>query len=114
MKVRSRLVKALMVFMCVASAELWSQEVVLLDEIVAKVNQEIITLSDLQVAVSALRIEVQQAVQDPEAFNVEFEKQRRALLKGIIEKKLMVQKADELGLAGGMDLDVAAALGGES
>ena len=110
MKVRSRLVKALMVFMCVSSSELWSQEVVLLDEIVVKVNQEIITLSDLQVAVGALRNEVQQTVQDPEAFHVEFEKQRRALLKGIIEKKLMVQKADELGLAGGMDLDVAAAL----
>ena len=110
MKVRSRLVKALMVFMCVSSSELWSQEVVLLDEIVAKVNQEIITLSDLQVAVGALRNEVQQTVQDPDAFHVEFEKQRRALLKGIIEKKLMVQKADELGLAGGMDLDVAAAL----
>ena len=110
MKVHSRLVKALMVFMCVASSELWSQEVVLLDEIVAKINQEIITLSDLQEAVGALRNELQQAVQDPEALHVEFEKQRRALLKGIIEKKMLVQKADELGLAGGIDLDVAAAL----
>jgi len=110
MKVRSRLVKALLVFMCVASSELWSQEVVLLDEIVAKVNQEIITLSDLQEAVGALRKELQQAVQDPEALHVEFEKQRRALLKGMIEKKLLVQKAEELGLVGGIDLDVAAAV----
>jgi len=108
MKTPSRIVQALILF--VVSTDLWSQEVVVLDEIVAKVNQEIITLSDLQQSIDAIRNEIARTVESPEALDQEFGKQKRALLKGIIEKKLMIQKANELELAGGIDLDVAAAL----
>ena len=108
MKTSSKIVQALMLF--VVSLDLWAQEVVILDEIVAKVNQEIITLSDLQQAMDALRNELAQTAESPEELDQEFGKQKKGLLKGIIEKKLMLQKADELELAGGIDLDVAASL----
>lgn len=108
MKTPSRIVQVLMLF--VMSTDLWSQEVVVLDEIVAKVNQEIITLSDLQQSMDALRSEIARTVESPEVLDQEFGKQKRELLKGIIEKKLMLQKANELELVGGIDLDVAAAL----
>ena len=94
MKTPSRIVQALILF--VVSTDLWSQEVVVLDEIVAKVNQEIITLSDLQQSIDAIRNEIARTVESPEALDQEFGKQKRALLKGIIEKKLMIQKANEL------------------
>ena len=108
MKTPSRIVPALILF--VVSLDLWSQEVVVLDEIVAKVNQEIITLGDLQQSMDALRNEITQTAESPAALDQEFGKQKRELLKGIIEKKLMIQKANELELVGGIDLDVAAAL----
>ncbi len=109
MKTSSRIVQVLLLLL-VVSVDLRSQEVVVLDEIVAKVNQEIITLSDLQQSMDALRSEIARTAESPEALDQEFGKQKRELLKGIIEKKLMIQKANELELVGGIDLDVAAAL----
>ena len=90
MKTPSRIVQARILF--AVSLDLWSQEVVVLDEIVAKVNQEIITLSDLQQSLDALRNEIERTVENPEVLDQEFGKQKRELLKGIIEKKLMIQK----------------------
>ena len=91
-------------------AGLWGQQVVVLDEIVAKVNQETITLTDLRQELDVLRVTLGFEIQNTETLNQEFENQRRLLLRDMIQNKMMLQRADELGISDDVDVDVAAAL----
>jgi peptidyl-prolyl cis-trans isomerase SurA len=85
-------------------------ESVVLDEIVAKVNNEIITLTDLQRELRTLRNMLSQDVRDPNELEQEFEKRKKSVLKDIIDNKMLVQKAEELGLTANIDVEVAAYL----
>jgi peptidyl-prolyl cis-trans isomerase SurA len=89
---------------------LWSQEVVVLDEIVAKINQEIITLTDLQRELRTLRNALEKEIQNPQDLENEFARQKRPVLKTMVQNTMLIQKAEELGITAGIDLDVAAAL----
>ena len=89
---------------------LWGQEVVILDEIVAKVNQETITLTDLRQELDMLRVTLGAEIRNPETLNREFENQKRLLLRDMIQNKMMLQRAEELGISADIDVDVAAAL----
>lgn len=94
----------------VVAGSLYGQEERILDEIVAKVNQDIITLTDLKRELRILRISLQDQVADPSQLEEVFERQKRGLLKNLIQNKVMLQKADELGLASTADAEVEAAL----
>jgi len=96
-------------FAWTASA-LYGQNVVTLDEIVAKVNNEVITLTDLQKELKLLRLQIGQEIKDQEAAEKEFEKRRKPLLRTLIDTKMMIQKAEELGITANIDAEVAANL----
>ena len=85
-------------------------DAVVLDEIVARVNSDIITLSELQTTLKQLHEELQEANQDPAKVAAEFARRKRSILRVIIQNKVMVQKAEEAGLTATADADVAAYL----
>ncbi|GAB4242819.1 MAG: peptidylprolyl isomerase [Acidobacteriota bacterium] len=93
-----------------ATAQGDKKEPVVLDEIVAKVNNEIITLSDLRRTLRQLRIELQDEFDNPEELEKAFEERKRGVLALMIQNKVMVQKAEELGMTSDIDVDVAAYL----
>ncbi len=86
-----------------------SQEVIL-DEIVAKVNTEIITLTDLRDEERKLRTSVNAQLQDPQAQQSEFSKQRYELLRNLILNKIIIQRAEELGMLANIENDVSTAI----
>ena len=86
-----------------------SQEVIL-DEIVAKINTEIITLTDLRDEERKLRGSINAQFQDPQAQQAEFDKQRHELLRNLILNKIIIQRAEELGMLANIENDVSAAV----
>ena len=89
---------------------LWAQEIVLLDEIVARVNEEIITLTDLKKELSFLRASLRQETQDPELLEQSFQREKRTVLRTMIQNKMLVQKAEEFGITANIDADVTRTL----
>ncbi len=81
-----------------------------LDEIVAKVNQDTITWTDLQQELRLLRISLEEEVEDRAQLEQEFQNRKRHLLKSLIQNRVMLQKAEELGLTTDVDRDVNQAL----
>jgi peptidyl-prolyl cis-trans isomerase SurA len=82
----------------------------ILDEIVAKVNNEIITMTDLDRSLEQFRLELEQELSNPQELQREFERRKRAVLRIMIQNKVLMQKAEELGITADVDLDVAAYL----
>ncbi len=83
---------------------------IVLDEIVARVNQEIITLTDWNKQLDYLKRSLQEEIQNPESREKEFQRMESQLLKTIIEEKLILQLAEELGFTANIDADVTAYL----
>lgn len=81
-----------------------------LDEIVAKVNNDIITLTDLNRALRQLRLALEQDFRNPEELEREFGARRRNMLRTMIQNRIMIQRAEELGLTSDIDMDVSAFL----
>jgi peptidyl-prolyl cis-trans isomerase SurA len=81
-----------------------------IEEIVAKVNGDIITLSDLERELKSIREQLASQYGDPAVVDREFEKVSKRALRNLIENKLMLQRAEETGLTANIDLDVAAAM----
>ena len=81
-------------------------EPLVLDEIVAKVNDEIITLTDLQESLNRLKMDVDQNIKDVTKREDEFQKMKKSLLGTMITNKIIVQKAEELGVSDEIDEDV--------
>ncbi len=82
----------------------------ILDEIVAKVNTKIITLTDLNRDLQLLRVSLRDEVQDADRFEEEFQKRKKELLRNIIQNEVMTQKAEELGITANIDQEVDAAV----
>ena len=87
-----------------------AQEEEVLDEIVAKVNNEVITLSDLKTELKALRSSLRGNYETPEQLEKAFQEGKRDLLKNIIENKLLLQRAEDLGMGANIESDVEAQL----
>ena len=68
----------------------------ILDEIVAKINDEIVTLTDLNVAFAERQLELRQETGDSAEMEKRFEAEKVFLLKSYIHTRLMLQKAEEL------------------
>jgi hypothetical protein len=80
----------------------------ILDEIVAKINDEIVTLTDLNSALNERRLELRQETGDSAEAEKRFEAEERFLLKSYVHARLLLQKAEELGFDADIDADVAA------
>jgi len=77
-----------------------------LDEIVAKVNDEIITLTDLNESLNRLQMDIQENVKDASKREEAYESMKESLLGTMITNKIIVQKAEELGVSDDIDQDV--------
>jgi peptidyl-prolyl cis-trans isomerase SurA len=71
------------------------------EEIIARVNNEIITQSDFQKADAQLHDEVEHDCQgcSPEKISEEYKDQQKDLLRGLIDQSLMVQRAKDMGIS---------------
>jgi peptidyl-prolyl cis-trans isomerase SurA len=71
------------------------------EEIIARVNNEIITQSDFQKADAQLRDEITHDCQgcSPEKIADEYKDQQKDLLRGLIDQSLMVQRAKDMGIS---------------
>jgi parvulin-like peptidyl-prolyl isomerase len=69
-------------------------------EIVARVNDQVITLAEYQKAEQQLRDEVTHDCQGcpPEKIDAQFKEQQKDLLRGLIDQALMVQRAKDMGI----------------
>ena len=69
-------------------------------DIVARVNDDIITLSDYQKAEQQLRTEVAQDCQGcpQDQIDAQFKQQQKDLLRGMIDQALMVERAKDMGI----------------
>lgn len=76
----------------------------LVDEIVARVNNQVITLSQYQKAQQELKEEITQDCQGcaPDKIETEYNDQQKDLLRGMIDEDLLVDRAKD------MDIDVSA------
>jgi peptidyl-prolyl cis-trans isomerase SurA len=84
-----------------------TKPVTIVDRIVAQVNEDIITQSDLNRAM----IGIKQALAERYAgdqLQAEVKKEESNVLEELIRKKLVLQKANELGMGSGMDVQVSA------
>jgi peptidyl-prolyl cis-trans isomerase SurA len=102
---RTFLVVGLMVA-CVAGLKAQSQAAKVVDRIIAQVNDDIITLSDLNRAKEQLRQDLSDQYSG-EQLEQQVKKLEANLLENLIRKKLMLQKANEYGMGSGMDARVS-------
>jgi peptidyl-prolyl cis-trans isomerase SurA len=79
---------------------------VVVEEIIARVNNEIITLSDYERAARELRNDIAQQCQGctQEKMESEFEDQKKDLLRGLIDNQLLIEHAKDLGISVDTDL----------
>lgn len=82
------------------------QKGTVVEEIVARVNNEIITLSDYQKAGAALTEEVTQDCQGctPDKIQSEIKDQQKDLLRGLIDQALLVERAKDMNINVDTDL----------
>jgi len=85
---------------------LWAQEPVLLDEIVARVNEEIITLTDLKKELRGLRSSLRQENRSPELLEQAFQREKQNLLRTMIQNEMLVQRAEEFGIPDSVEPEV--------
>jgi parvulin-like peptidyl-prolyl isomerase len=76
------------------------------DRIVAQVNDDIITLSDLNHAMAQVRQELADKYAGDQLEQA-VKKEQDTVLEDLIRKKLILQKATELGMGSGMDVQVS-------
>ncbi|MFZ1031670.1 MAG: peptidylprolyl isomerase, partial [Candidatus Acidiferrales bacterium] len=76
------------------------------EEIIARVNNDVITMSDYQKADEQLRVEVAHDCTGcpPERVQTEYKDQQKDLLRGLIDQSLLVQRAKDLGISVETDL----------
>ena len=79
---------------------------VILDEIVARINQDVVTKTDLDENLRMLQIDLRGQYQDEVQFQEAFERAKRRSLQEMIETRLMLQKAEELGVGVEVERDV--------
>ena len=83
-----------------------STDEVVLDEIVARVNQDVVTKTELDESLRLLEVDLRGEIRDKDRFEQVYKKLKRKRLQELIETKLMLQKANDIGLALEVDRDV--------
>jgi peptidyl-prolyl cis-trans isomerase SurA len=79
---------------------------VIVDEIVARVNQDVVTKTDLDEDLRTLQIDLRDQYKDEVQFQEAFERAKRISLQEIIETRLMLQKAEDMGVGVEVEQDV--------
>jgi peptidyl-prolyl cis-trans isomerase SurA len=76
------------------------------EEIVARVNNSIITLSDFQKADQSLREEISRGCQNCQADRIsnEYKDRQKDLLRDLIDQQLLIERAKDMGITGDTDL----------
>ncbi len=95
----------LLIFASVLTSQ--TNPVKIVDRIVARVNDDIITQSDVNREMIQYRQELAQKFTG-EQLDQEMKKAEKEVLEGLIRDKLFLQKAQELGIGSGMDVQVSA------
>src|SRR5215212_5008378 len=87
-------------FVLALSTAARAQEPELVNEIVARVNNDIITRADYFGAIDAFKEELKRQMQNKSEaeFNAEFERLKPSVLEYMIDDMLLEQKAKELGI----------------
>ena len=88
------------------SPTVWAQEPILLDEVVARVNEEIITLTDLKQELRRLRSSLRQENESPELLEQAFQREKQNLLRTMIQNEMLVQRAEEFGIPDSVEPEV--------
>jgi peptidyl-prolyl cis-trans isomerase SurA len=85
----------------VPSAARAQAKALVVEEIIARVNNDVITMSDYQKAEEQLREEVAHDCQGcaQDKLMAEFKEQQKDLLRGLIDQSLMVQRAKDMGIS---------------
>src|SRR5580700_748340 len=101
------LVAAMAVALLLISAAAHAQtKAAVTEEIIARVNNDIITMSDYQKADQQLREEVAHDCQScpPDKVQAQYKDQQKDLLRGLIDQSLLVQRAKDMGISVETDL----------
>jgi peptidyl-prolyl cis-trans isomerase SurA len=101
------LVAAMAVALLLISAAAHAQtKAAVTEEIIARVNNDIITMSDYQKADQQLREEVAHDCQGcpPDKVQTQYKDQQKDLLRGLIDQSLLVQRAKDMGISVETDL----------
>ena len=85
---------------------LWAQEPILLNEIVTRVNEKIITFIDLKEELRRLRSSLRQENESPELLEQAFQKEKPTVLRTMIQNEIFVQRAEEYGIPDSVEPDV--------
>jgi peptidyl-prolyl cis-trans isomerase SurA len=85
----------------------WSAPAKTVDRIVAQVNDDIITLSDLNRELVEIRDQLKTQFTG-EQLEQEIKKAEQGALESLIQEKLLIQKANELGFSANVDVQVSA------
>jgi peptidyl-prolyl cis-trans isomerase SurA len=81
-----------------------AQDDTVVEEIIARVNNSIVTRADVRRAREALQQEVQQAQQTPGQPAPDLAERQKDLLRDLIDQQLLIQKGQDLGIS--VDADV--------
>jgi len=78
----------------------------LIEEVIARVNNQIITLSDYQKAMEGLHQDIQQDCQNctPERMQAEFKERQKNLLRDMIDQQLLIERAKDMDISVETDL----------
>ncbi len=85
----------------------WAAPAKTVDRIVAQVNDDIITLSDLNRELVEIRDQLKTQFTG-EQLEQEIKKAEQGALESLIQEKLLIQKANELGFSANVDVQVSA------
>lgn len=92
------------VLLLAASTAFAQEEAVLIDGVCARVNQDIITLSEFRRAQQDLLTQLRQQYSGSQ-LEEEYQRASKELLQNLIDTQLLVQKADELGITVEADIN---------
>ena len=87
-------------FVCLAATALYANSIV--EEIIARVNNQIITRSEYQREQEQLKQEVQQ--QDPANADKVLSERKKDVLRGLIDQQLLLEKGKDLGITADTEL----------
>jgi peptidyl-prolyl cis-trans isomerase SurA len=91
-----------LIFFCVACLYPFAAGQSVVEEIIARVNNQIITLSEFQRSKDQLRDDVKQ--QDPANADKLYAEREKDVLRDLIDQQLLLEKGKDLGITGDTDL----------
>jgi peptidyl-prolyl cis-trans isomerase SurA len=94
-------------FLLTSGVQAQTKPVKIVDRIVAQVNDDIITLSEVNRELAQVRQELA-AKYTGEQLEQAVQKEEKTVLEDLIRQRLFMQKANELGMGSGLDVQVSA------